>query len=389
MSTSSRIYLDHNATSPARPEVIDAVSQAMRIVGNASAPHAHGRAARNLVSQAREALGLAMGVCAQDIYFTSGGTEGANTAIHSAVSAGCKRLLVSSLDHPASIRAAEDAGVKLEMVPSMRSGILDVAWLKDTLENWDVADGRPFVSTTAANSETGVIQPVEAIIDLVHEHNGLVLVDAVQALGKTSLLVQPDYMCVSAHKIGGPMGIGALYVSPDAPYSAFMQGGGQERRRRAGTINVAGASGFHAALKALQDITHIRFLRNTLEAGLKAMEPKLVIFGEEEDRLPNTSFFAVPDAANNTLMMNLDLHGVSVSTGMACSSGKVGASRAVTAMRRSDEAPKGAIRISLGYDSTQSDVDGFLGAWAKIRKLTSFVVSPDDACANIQEEKVG
>lgn len=368
MSASSRIYLDHNATSPARPEVIDDVAKAMTVIGNPSAPHGHGRAARGILSQCRESLGLAMGVCAKDIIFTSGGTEGANTAIHSAVQGGCKKLLISSLDHPASILAAESSGAAVAMIPCLRSGVLDMAWLKSVLESWDEASGRPFVSVVAANSETGVIQPIEDLVDLVHDHNGLIHIDAVQALGKLALTVQPDYMCVSAHKLGGPMGVGALYVAPDAPFTALLHGGGQERRRRSGTLNVAGAAGFNAALNASAGLSHVEGLRDQIEAGLKAMEPKVVFFGEGEDRLPNTTYFAVPDAASNTLMMNLDLHGISVSTGTACSSGKVGASRAITAMRRGDEAPKGALRVSLGYNSTQADVDAFLTAWSKIRK---------------------
>jgi len=250
---------------------------------------------------------------------------------------------------------------------SRPSGVLDLAWLKTRLEAWDTADGRPFISSTYANSETGVIQPVEEIIDLARDHNGLVHIDAVQALGKIELTIQPDYMCVSAHKLGGPLGIGALYVAPDAPFTSFMQGGGQERRRRAGTMNVAGAAGFNAALNVAKGLSFVEMLRDAIEAGLKEMEPNVVIFGEGETRLPNTSFVAVPDAMNNTLMMNLDLHGISVSTGTACSSGVVGASRAVTAMGRSADAPKGPIRISLGYNSTQADVDAILTAWAKIR----------------------
>jgi len=383
MSASSRIYLDHNATSPARPEVIEAVANAMAFIGNASAPHGHGRTARGIISQCRESLGLAMGVCAQDIIFTSGGTEGGNTAIHSAVEGGCKKLLISSLDHPATILAAERSGAEVVMIPSLRSGVIDMAWLKTTLESWDEADGRIFVSTTAANSETGVIQPLEDIVDLVHEHNGLVHVDAVQALGKFDLMVQPDYMCVSAHKIGGPMGIGALYVASDAPFAALLKGGGQERRRRAGTLNVAGAAGFHAALTAIEGLSHVEALRDDIETGLKAMEPRLTIFGKGEKRLSNTIFFAVPDASSTTLMMNLDLQGISVSTGMACSSGKVGASRAVTAMRRGAEAPKGSIRVSLGYNSTEADVESFLSAWAKIRKkerVPVLVAGSPEAC---------
>ena len=363
-----RVYLDHNATSPARPEVIEAVTEAMAVQGNPSAPHGHGRASRAIISKCRESLGLAMGVCAQDIIFTSCGTEGANTAVHSAVKGGCKRLLMSSLDHPASLMAAEASGAEVEIIPATASGVLDLAWLTSRLENWDEADGRIFVSSTYANSETGVIQPVEEIIDLVHDHNGLVHIDAVQVLGKIDMTIQADYICVSAHKLGGPLGIGALYVAPDAPFTSFMQGGGQERRRRAGTMNVAGAAGFNAALNVAKGLAHVKSLRDTIEAGLKRMEPNLVIFGDRENRLPNTSFIAVPDMSNNTLMMNLDLQGISVSTGTACSSGVVGASRAVTAMGRSADAPKGAIRISLGYNSTPADVEAFLSAWAKIRK---------------------
>jgi len=338
-----RVYLDHNATSPARPEVIKAVTEAMAVQGNPSAPHGHGRTARAIISKCRESLGLAMGVCAQDIIFTSCGTEGANTAVHSAVKGGCKRLLMSALDHPASLMAAEASGAEVEIIPATASGVLDLAWLSSRLENWNEADGRIFVSSTYANSETGVIQPVEEIIDLVHDHHGLVHIDAVQVLGKIDMTIQADYMCVSAHKLGGPLGIGALYVAPDAPFTSFMQGGGQERRRRAGTLNVAGAAGFNAALNVAKGLAHV-------------------------NRLPNTSFIAVPDMSNNTLMMNLDLQGISVSTGTACSSGVVGASRALTAMGRSADAPKGAIRISLGYNSTHADVEAFLSAWAKIRK---------------------
>lgn len=375
MSASLNIYLDHNATSPARPETIEAVAHAMGIIGNASATHAHGRQARALISECREALGLAMGVCAQDIIFTSGGTEAGNTAIHSAVSGGCKRLFISSLDHPATLMAAEATQASVEIIPSLRSGVLDVAWLKTQLKNWNTEEGRPFISVTAANSETGVVQPIEEIVELVHDYGGLIHIDAVQALGKLSFTTQPDYMSVSAHKIGGPFGIGALYVSPQAPFTSFMRGGGQERRRRAGTMNVAGAAGFLAALKVSEGLSGVEILRDALETGLKKMEEDIVIFGEGEVRLPNTSFFAVPDIASNTMMMNLDLEGVSVSTGMACSSGKIGASRAITAMRRSDEAPKGALRVSLGYNSTLADVEGFLSAWAKIRKIDPVTVS--------------
>lgn len=363
-----RLYFDHNATSPTRAEVVEAVTQALLVHGNASAPHSHGRKAHALIANAREALGLAMGVCSQDIIFTASGTEADNTAIHSAVRAGCKHLLISEMDHPATYLAAERSGARVSRIPCNSLGQTDMVWLKEQLENWDRSDGRPFVSMCAANSETGVIQDSETAIELTHAVGGLILVDAVQALGKLPMTYQPDYMAVSAHKIGGPMGVGALYVAPDAPFDPLLSGGGQERRRRAGTLNVAGIAGFGAAVKGSENINHTRAFRDAIERGLRAMEPELYIFGEGAERLPNTSFFAVPDTPSATLLMGLDLAGISVSTGMACSSGKAEVSRSIQAMGVANKAPKGALRISLGYTSKAQDVDPFLKAWAKIRR---------------------
>lgn len=365
----TRTYLDHNATSPIRPEVVTAVTAAMSVEGNPSAQHADGRAASKLISDAREALGLAMGVCAQDIVFTGCGTEADNTAVFSAWTAGCRKMLFSYTDHPASYRAAEQWGCPHEFIPLDQNGVTDVAWLRGRLEKWDEADGRIFVSVPAASSETGVIQPVEEIADLVAEKNGLLLVDAVQALGKLPMTYIADYIAVSAHKVGGPQGVGALYMSPDAPAQSLLCGGGQERRRRAGTMNVAGISGFGAAVNAMTDLSHTAALRDALEAGLKALEPELMIFGEAAPRLPNTSFFAVPGLSSITTMMALDLEGLSVSTGTACSSGKVGESRTVKAIDPEGKFSKGAIRVSFGYTSTMAEVEHFLSAWAKIRKI--------------------
>ena len=291
-------------------------------------------------------------------------------AVFSAWTAGCRKMLFSSADHPASYRAAEQWGCAHEFIPVDENGVTDVAWLKERLAAWDDADGRVFVSIAAANSETGVLQPVEAVADLVSEAGGLLLVDAVQALGKIPMTFQADYLVTSAHKIGGPKGVGAIYIAPDAPVSSLLCGGGQERRRRAGTLNVPAIAGFGAASKLAADLAHIAPLRDALEQGLKAIEPDLVIFGEGEQRLPNTSFFAVPDASSMTLMMGLDLEGISVSTGTACSSGKVGQSRLIEAMGREDDAPKGALRISLGPASSQQEIGAFLKAWMKIRRKT-------------------
>lgn len=366
----SHTYLDHNATSPIRADVIEACTQAMAVAGNPSAQHAAGRAANNVINDAREAVGLAMGLCAQDLIFNSGATEGDNTVIQSVIKAGCKHLLISSMDHPATIISAQSyGGVTTELIPVNAHGQTDMVWLKDKLETWDAVNGRPFVSLVAANSETGVVQDCETATDMVRDAGGLILIDAVQALGKLPMLYQADYITAAAHKIGGPQGVGVLYVAPDAPYTSLLQGGGQERRRRAGTLNVAGIAGFGAAVKAMGNLNHMREIRDYIETQLKVMEPNVTIFGEAAERLPNTSFFALPDVNSMTTMMALDLEGVSVSTGTACSSGKVGESRAVRAMGLIDKAPKGAIRLSLGYTSTMEDAERFLSAWAKIRKI--------------------
>ncbi len=367
----TRTYLDHNATSPLRPEARDIMMEVFGQVGNASAINGHGRAAAKYVNDAREAVGLAMGVCAQDILFMGSGTEADNTAIHSAVQNGTKRVLISGMDHPATFMAARSMGVAHESIPVSEQGVTDMEWLKDRLAHWDVNDGAPFVSIVAANSETGAIQDVETAADLVHGAGGHILVDAVQALGKFRFDCEADYIAVSAHKIGGPQGVGALYVAPDAPYHNLISGGGQERRRRAGTTNTAGLAGFGAAAKVCEgSLGHTQAIRDRIESGLREIEPDLTIFSEGVNRLPNTSFFGVAGPASQTLLMALDLENISVSTGTACASGKVGASRAVTAMGLSDTVPNGCLRVSLGYTSTPQDAEMFLSAWAKIRRKT-------------------
>ena len=366
----TRTYLDHNATTPLRPEAREVMLAAFDHVGNASAVNGHGRAAGKFINDAREALGLAMGVCAQDIIFTGSGTESDNTAIHSAVKNGTRRILISGMDHPATFMAARNMDVAHESIPVSEDGVTDMKWLSDRLARWDASDGAPFVSMVAANSETGAVQDIETAADLVHAAGGHILIDAVQALGKYRWDCQADYIAVSAHKIGGPQGVGALYVAPDAPFHNLISGGGQERRRRAGTYNTAGIAGFGAAARVCENsLDHTAALRDKLEAELSELEPDIFIFSKNVNRLSNTSFFAIPDMDSKTALMALDLEGVSVSTGTACASGKVGASRAVTAMGLSDKSPQGAIRISLGYTSTMADVEHFLSAWAKIRKI--------------------
>ena len=365
----TRAYLDHNATSPAPAHVIDAVTDAMRVVGNASAQHSHGRTAGKIVADAREAVGMAMGQCAQDIVFTGSGTEAINTAVFSATSAGCRHLLVSSMDHPASINAAQASGARVTLLPARPDGRTDLHALDAILTSWDAADGRPFLSIVAANSETGVVQDTDRAIDAVQDAGGLVLVDAVQALGKRPMTFPADYVAVSAHKIGGPQGVGALYVSPDAPFSPLLHGGGQEQRRRASTLNTAGIAGFGAAVRDAESrFSGLRDLRDAFEARLRAIDPDVVIFGEDVPRLDNTTFFAAPGLNGMTAMMQFDLDGISVSNGTACASGKVGESRALRAMGRLDDAPRGAIRVSFGPGNTVDDVERAAASFAKQRQ---------------------
>jgi cysteine desulfurase len=278
-------------------------------------------------------------------------------------------LLISLLDHPATIMAAEASGARVTLLPATQSGQTDMDALAAILAEWDDSEGRPFLSMVAANSETGVIQDTDRAIDLMQEAGGLVLIDAVQAMGKLPMAYPADYVAVSAHKIGGPQGVGALYVSPDAPFTSLLHGGGQERRRRAGTLNTAGIAGFGAAAADMDTrLAGMADLRDALQSALLEIDPDTVIFGAGEARLPNTLFISAPGLRAMTAMMNFDLAGISVSTGTACSSGKVGESRALRAMGRINDAPEGAIRISFGPGNTINDVQAFATVWATLRK---------------------
>ncbi|MDA8888305.1 cysteine desulfurase [Hellea sp.] len=366
----TRVYLDNNASCPIRPEVIAAVTDVMHLNGNSSAQHSDGRKAQAMISKAREIIGLEMGVCSQDIIFTSSGTEALNTAIFAAHNAGCKKMLFSNADHAATYKAAVNWGYSHDFIPTDVNGVTDTVYLKEILKNWNSSDGRPFVSVSAANGETGVLQPVDTIVDIVHQYNGLVLVDAVQAFGKIPMTFNADYIAISAHKIGGPQGVGALYACPNTPFSPLLCGGGQERRMRSGTMNLAGIHGFGVAASMMNNLDFTKKLRDSFEMRLKIVESDLNIFGANVDRLPNTSFISSPDLNAMTMMMALDLAGISVSTGSACSSGKSNENRIIKSMGLSDSAPKGAIRVSFGYKSMSKDVDQILSAWSSIRNRT-------------------
>ncbi|MEW5687741.1 MAG: cysteine desulfurase family protein [Pseudomonadota bacterium] len=358
----SGVYLDHNATSRVRPEAIAAVTRALETVGNPSSVHAAGRAARALMEQARADVAALIAAPPQTVIFTGGGTEANALAIQSAVATGSRRLIVSAIEHDSVLEAAKASDAAVEYLPVDANGVADPGWLRDRLAAWDADDGRPFVALMLANNETGVVQPVAEAAELVRAVNGWLHVDAIQAAGKMPLdsrAIGADTLSVSAHKIGGPMGVGALTFGPRATMVRVQHGGGQERGRRAGTENIPGISGFGAAAKVAGAVGDGAW-RDAAAGRLKAAGA--VVLGEGEPRLPNTLCVAVSGWDAERQVMALDLAGVMVSAGSACSSGKVKASHVLTAMGHADLAAS-AIRVSGGWDTTQEDWNRFADAW--------------------------
>lgn len=354
------VYLDHNASTPVRREAAHAVAEALEIVGNASSVHGYGRNARHRLELARTAVADLVGISAENVVFTSGGTEANNLALRGF---GQGRVIVSAGEHSSVLDSL--SGVKT--VPLLGSGVVDL----DALESLLMAgEGPVLVSVMAANNETGVRQPVDKIAELVHAHGGLYHCDAVQAVGKGAfdmMALGVDLLSISAHKIGGPQGVGALVVSSRSEPSALLRGGGQERSRRAGTENLPGIAGFGAAAslarRELDRYGGFAALRDALEARLRAAIPELRIYGAEAPRLPNTSCFGVAGLKAEIQVMALDLAGVAVSAGSACSSGKVRPSHVLTAMGASPVEAACAIRVSFGPGNNEEDVEQLTEAW--------------------------
>jgi cysteine desulfurase len=377
---SERVYLDWNATAPLRPDARAAMIMALDQVGNPSSVHYEGRAARRLIEEARERVAALVGAEPRNVVFTSGGTEANVMALSPALEtpehkSGFERLLASAVEH-ASVRAGGGfRSDQVEEIPITSDGLVDLEALERRLNELRRQDARPpLVSIMAANNETGVIQPVETAAGLIHAAGGLLHVDAVQLVGRIACDIGrlgADLMTVSAHKLGGPQGVGALIKrSADLHVAeALLRGGGQERGARAGTENVAGISGFGAAAASalagmVADGERMRCLRDRLEAGL-ARGPT-VVFGRNAERLPNTSLFAAPGLRAETALINLDLEGFAVSSGSACSSGKVAASHVLAAMGVPGNLSSGAIRLSLGPATCENEIDLFLEAWMKL-----------------------
>ena len=372
-----RSYFDWNATAPLRPEAADALADALSLTGNPSSVHAEGRAARHLVEAAREEVARLIGAQPGNVTFTSSGTEANALALTPAIETADEKklrgkLLISAIEHPSVRAGGRFPREAIADIAVDADGHVDLAALSEAL----ALTTRPLVSVMLANNETGVIQPVAQAATIVHAAGGLLHVDAVQAAGRIPVEIGAlgaDLITLSAHKIGGVKGAGALVRAGEDIHfpEPLIRGGGQERGLRAGTENVAGIAAFGAAAAAAEarrtaEAAHMLGLRGRLEAGLKTISPQAVIFGEAVARLPNTTLFALEGIKAETAIIALDLEGVAVSAGAACSSGKVQSSHVLAAMGISPALACGALRVSLGWTTTQVDIERFLNAWRKL-----------------------
>lgn len=367
-----RYYLDHNATAPIRPEVIEAVTATMAQDGNSLSVHEEGRRARKIVEDAREALRSLVNAPVNGVIFTSGGTESIHYALHGAIKPhNIKRIFVSALEHGAVPVNAAATGADIEAIPALPSGVADLNWLRERLADYDTArDGGFLVCLMFANNETGVLQPVREAADITHEAGGLLFCDAAQAAGKVPVnfvMSGADMMCVTGHKFGGPVGVGALIAGPNLPLEPVMRGGGHEENRRAGTHNVPAIAGLGVAARmaseSLARAGEIAALRDRMQEAAVATGAK--IWGADETRLPGTLCLSADGFSGATQLMTMDLAGIAVSAGTACSSGKTKPSHVLTAMDASDEEAMSAIRVSLGWNSTDADAEAFIREWPK------------------------
>jgi cysteine desulfurase len=365
--TAERTYLDHNASAPLKPEARAAMLRALELVGNPSSVHAEGRRARALVENARDRIAALVNAQPSEIVFTSGGTEANNWAL----AAGWDTIFLSGIEHDSVRVPGGLSGARVIEVRASREGVAAVETIAARVLRSSEDLGRGLIALQMANNETGVVQPVAETAAFAREHGLAIHTDAVQGAGRIRIdfhALGVDTLSLSSHKIGGPKGIGALVVRDGISLLPLISGGGQERRRRAGTENVAAIAGFGAAAEAaarnLAQMARVRSLRDRLESGVLARTPDAVVVGREADRLANTSCLARPGRLAETLVIKLDLAGIAVSAGAACSSGRVAQSHVLVAMGLEPEIARGAIRVSLGPETTEDDIAAFLAAWA-------------------------
>ena len=379
---SERSYFDWNATTPLRDEARAAVADALSVPGNPSSVHAEGRAARRVIEHAREQVAALVKARPGDVVFTSSGTEANMLALTPAIETADEkrprtRLLLSAIEHVSVRTGGRFPREAIAEFPVDLAGHANLAALAAAAAQ----SPRPLVSLMLANNETGVIQPVAQAVAIVHAAGGLLHVDAVQAVGRIDCDIAAlgaDLLTLSAHKIGGPKGVGALIRRSEDIHFAdpLIRGGGQERGLRAGTENVAGIAAFGAAAAAARrervaEAARMRTLRDLLETGLQAISPQAIIFGASTERLPNTTLFAAPGMKAETAVIAFDLEGIAVSSGAACSSGKVQPSHVLAAMGVSPPLSRGAVRLSLGWSTTGADIERFLNAWRKLATALS------------------
>jgi cysteine desulfurase len=369
-----RVYLDWNATTPLRPEAREAMAAAWDLSGNPSSVHAEGRRARRLVEEARAAVAAAVGAQPRNVVFTSGGTEANALALtpglRRASGLPVQRLVVSAIEHASVLAGGRFSAGAIRTVGVTSSGLVDLDRLRTILES-----GAPaLVSVMLANNETGAVQPIAEVAEMVRANGGLLHVDAIQAFGKIRFDINnmhADLVTLSAHKIGGPKGAGALILGEGLlGFEPLLRGGGQELGHRAGTENVAGIAGFGAAASGAmgvlqEEAARLEGLRNRLENGLRHT-PNVIVFSDDAPRVPNTTLFTVPGLRAETAVIGFDLAGIAVSSGSACSSGKVQPSHVLQAMGFGPEIAQGAVRLSLGWSTSSGEIDRCLEAWRKL-----------------------
>lgn len=367
-----KIYLDYNATAALRPAAkaaMDSIYGLNQAGYNASSVHHYGREGRKIVEDARAHVAKLIGADANQIIFNSGATEGNNTVLrHFVDTYPDETILISAIEHP-SILELQDTLPNTQIIPVDHQGLIDLNALEALLNDHKVC----LVSCMFVNNENGVIQDVAKISALAHKHNALFHCDGVQAVGRIPVNMKEsgiDFLTLSSHKIGGPQGAGALALGLCGQTPTLLFGGGQEKSARAGTENVAGIAGFGAAAKeALEYMNHYQALegwRDKLENRITSISPDVLIHAKDAPRVANTSFFSLPDTNSQTLLMALDLEGIAVSNGSACSSGTVKPSTTLLAMGLDEKVAGSALRISMGWATKEDDIDVFLAAWEQI-----------------------
>jgi len=363
----SMIYLDHNATSPIRPEVIEEMNRVMKMGGNPSSVHAVGRQAKSILEESRQTIAQIINCRAQKIIFTGGGTEANNLALNIKA---VDHIIISATEHDSVAQVQKNFEGRIDILPVDKNGLVRQEHLSNALAD---ATGNSLVSIMLANNETGVLQDVKSLARISHEAGALFHTDAIQAFGKIPIdfrALGVDLMSISAHKLGGPQGVGALVALEKIILAPLTYGGGQEVGRRSGTENLAGIAGFARAVSLVPQNIHAmktcERIRNRIEQEIEQIAPEVYFYGAAENRLPNTSTILMPGISSETQVMAFDLDGLCLSAGSACSSGKVKPSHVVLAMGASQDQALSTVRISLGIDTTEQDADAFIAAWKKL-----------------------